>query len=147
MSSLRQKYGQENSGFTGNPLWIYDGNGKLLTQVPNVAPDCQPKGNDASAIVPNDLTHDSGTLNLSDTVPDNANLGLSSAECVGYFYAEAWNIGTTPNEKVGGMLVSIRSGALTYNSMKSTHNWLQSEADAINKQQDGAAATRPGPKL
>ena len=45
------------------------------------------------------------------------------------------------------MRMSIKSGALMYNSLKSTHNWLQSEADAIQKKQDSDAAGRAAPKL
>lgn len=147
MDSLRKKYGQENSGNPGDPTWVYDANGKLLTQVPNPAVNCQPTGNVDSFIVQGDATHDAqdGGLNLSNTV-DQLGVGLTSG-CVPYIYAKAWGIGVTPNDKVVQMRVSIRSGALTYNSIKATHNWLQAEADAIKNKNDRDAARRAGPKL
>lgn len=146
MDSLRKKYGQENAGSPENPTWLYDSNGKLLTQARNT--DCQPQKDLASVIVPSDLTHDAqdGGINLSNTV-DNLNLGLTANNCVPYLFVRASGTGVAPNDKVFAMTVWIRSGALTYNSMKATHNWLQSEADAIKKKQDADAAGRKGPKL
>ena len=82
MDSFRKKYGQENSGSPGGPIWAYDSTGKLLAQVPNAAINCQPTGNVDSLIVPSDLTHDAqdGGINLSNT-GDNLNSGLTSATC------------------------------------------------------------------
>ena len=149
MNNFRQKYGQENSGNPGGPTWVYDSNGKLLTQVPNAALNCKPTGNLSSYIVQSDLTHDAqdGGINLSNTVDGQGTGSALTPGCVPYLYAEAWGTGVTPNDKVTAMSVSIRSGALTYNSMKSTHGWLQAEADAIRKKQDADAAGRSGPKL
>src|SRR5262249_17351274 len=115
LDSFRKKYGQENSGFNGEPMWIYDTNGKLLSQVPAAATGCQPSGNLAAVITQSDLTHDAadGGVSLANTV-DNDNTGLIPA-CVNYVYAKAWRLGTSPNDKVYQMLVSIRSGPLTYN--------------------------------
>ena len=91
---------------------------KLLTQVPNVALNCQPSGNIGSAITA-DPTHDAqdGGLNLSNTVTDALGSSLSSA-CVPYVYAKAWGTGTTPNDQITAMRVSIRSEALAYNSVR-----------------------------
>lgn len=149
MANLRQKYGQENYGNPGGPEWIYDSNGKLLNRVPNVAALCQPTGNLSANIASTDLTHDAsdGGVSLSNMVPDVPNLGISAENCVGYLYVRATGTGTTPNDKVTTLLVAIRSGALLYNSRRSTHDWLQSEADAVKKKQDSDAAGRSGPKL
>jgi hypothetical protein len=148
MDSFRKKYGQENAGNPGEPIWVYDANGKLLTQVPNAALNCQPSGNVISVIEQSDPTHDAqdGGLNLSTSVPDNVNLGRSSG-CIPYLYVEAWDTGVRPNEQITQFRVSIRSGALTYNSLTATHNWLQAEADAKAKQQQDAASQRKGPAL
>ena len=149
MSSFRQKYGQENSGSPGGPTWVYDSNGKLLTQVPNAAVNCKPTGNVDSYVVQGDSTHDAqdGGIDLSNTVDGQGVGSPITSGCVPYLYAEAWGTGVTPNDKVYTLRVSIRSGALTYNSMKSTHGWLQAEADAIKKKQDEDAAGRAAPKL
>ena len=147
LGNLRKKYGQENSGTPGEPTWAYDANGKLLTQVPSTALNCQPTGNIVSAIVQSDPTHDAqdGGLNLSNSSPD-ANGGNFSV-CVPYIYVKAWGTGMNPNDQVTSMRVSIRSEALAYNSMKATHTWLQGDADAKAKQQQNAAGQRTGPKL
>lgn len=145
MDGIHKKYGQENSGSPGGPVWVYDSNGKLLTQVPNVS--CQPNNSLSSVIVPSDLTHDAqdGGISLSDTV-DNSGIGLTP-DCVPYLYAQAWGTGLTPNDKITALTISIWSGALRYDSLKSTHKWLQSEADAIQKKQNSDAAGRAGPKF
>jgi hypothetical protein len=61
----------------------------------------------------------------------------------------ASNVGSSfaPNSQQIQMTVTMESGGLIYASSKATHDWLQSEADAKAKQDDGAAAGRSGPKL
>ncbi len=55
--------------------------------------------------------------------------------------------GIAPNTQLVQMWAVIASGALKYNSMKATHDWLQAEADSKAKQQEDAAKSRTGPKL
>lgn len=146
MDGLRKKYGQENFGSPGGPRWVYDANGRLLARVSS--PDqasCAPQKDLGSYLVADPTLDAHETINLADTA-DNTNLGLTPA-CFGYLYALADGTGTSPNDQVFQIRVQIRSGALVYGSMKATHNWLQSEAGAIQKKSDSGAAQRPAPKL
>ena len=72
-----------------------------------------------------------------------------AAVCVPLVFVAASNVGSSvaPNSQQIQMTVTMESGALMYDSTVSTHNWLQSEADAKSKQQNDAAAARSGPKL
>jgi hypothetical protein len=148
LGNFRKKYGQENSGTPGAPTWVYDSNGKLLTQVPGLALSCQPTENISSVIVGGDPTHDAqdGGLTLANTVTDT-NGSNAASNCLPYVYVRALGVGLNPSDQVVQMRVSIRSGALAYSSIKATHNWLQADADGKAKQQQDAARQRTGPKL
>lgn len=149
VGALRKKYGQENAGSPAQPVWVYDLNGKLLSRFSGTETNCGPGGNlnDVGNQFLGDPTiHDAReTISLDSTATILRN-ALTPA-CLQYGYAEVWGLGTTPNSQVVQMTVAIRSGALIYNSMKATHDWLQAEADAKAKQEQDAASQRSGPKL
>ncbi|HEX3107306.1 MAG TPA: hypothetical protein VHQ22_22920 [Terriglobales bacterium] len=149
LGSLRKKYGQENSGSPDQPVWVYDSNGKLLSQVSGTQASCGPGGNltdVGNQFLGDPTTHDAReTISLASTGSVLQN-SLTPA-CLQYGYVQAWPLGPTPNTQVIQMNVAIRSGALVYGSVKGTHDWLQAEADAKAKQDQNAASQRSGPKL
>lgn len=149
LGALQKKYGEENSGSPDERLWVYDSNGKLLSQVSGTETSCGPGGNligVGNQFLGDPTSHDAReTISLGSTASVLQN-SLTPA-CLQYGYVQAWPLGPTPNTQVIQMNVAIRSGALVYASTKATHDWLQAEADAKAKQDQNAASQRSGPKL
>jgi hypothetical protein len=146
LESLRKKYGQENFAYSDQRVWVYDVNGKLLTRVPVPQSNCNPGGE-----LPRgggDPQRDYGQIDLNLTSEGQGG-PESSPACVPVLFANARPVGEgiAPNTQLVQMWAVIASGALKYNSMKATHDWLQAEADSKAKQQEDAAKSRTGPKL
>jgi hypothetical protein len=159
LDSLRKKYGQDNFSDGVSRDWIYDTSGKLLTRsVTTPERACLPQNTSTgfpSNVLPSpddvikgnggNITLDTTTLNEASNlmVPERRSI------CSAFVIVEDFGLGgdVAPNKQMTQLDVTMQSGALLYNSQKATHDWLQSDADAVQKKKDGAAAARSGPQL
>jgi hypothetical protein len=63
------------------------------------------------------------------------------------FVVNDFGEGTAPASRMDRMTVRLQSPALLRNSRQATHDWLQQQADAIQKRQTDEAGRRSAPKL
>jgi hypothetical protein len=148
LDGLRKKYGQETTGAGSgaNAFWIYDANGKLITQPPtNPELGCTPTSGGGSQM--QDPTRDGDGISLDLLTQLETSDYLSKANCAGNSYVSASNVGEgfLPNSAQVQMSVTIESGALTYFDLKSEHDWLEAESDAKNKQINNDNKNRAAP--
>ena len=156
IQALQKKYGQENVPRAGARYWVFDNTGKLLTrqlaQPENICLDApypgfpfQGGGQMPSA---SDVLADQGVINLANTTAEQTP-AVSWPICRPLTIAMGFGLGqnTAPNQMMTNMVVAVESPALLHAAYKSTHDWLQSQLDAKNKQLDDAARQRSAPKL
>jgi hypothetical protein len=151
-TELDKKYGPEYPG-RGMRAWVYDSNGNPVTtpsraidlcaadsygplgrQTPDVATGGgYAQGSTSGAIDVDTYKYLENTV----TAPNTA--------CIPYVVVQA-SIGTqfAPNRPLTQISVMMSSGGLNYASLRSTHDWLQAEADAIAKAAHDAAAQSKG---
>ncbi len=153
LAALTQKYGQDNyEGLGSHRAWVYDSTGKLLTSVSLPLGGCVSDG--VASSVPgggptdHDPAKDVTNINLALTADASGGADTKPA-CVPIVFVAASNVGTSyaPNSPQIQMTVTLESGALIYDSKKSTHDWLQAKLDAKTKQQKDATQQRTAPVL
>jgi hypothetical protein len=149
LDGLRKKYGQDNNSFGGTPVWVYGPDGKLLerqlTGREKICSSVQP-----SSTSPADYSHFSTSL---DTAAKGNGYALNgepeiTPACIPFTAATAANADfSSPNAQNVQLAVGIESPALLYASYRSTQEWLQAKADAVQQQQHDAAKQRTAPKF
>lgn len=161
VNGLDKKYGEEypRSGSFGR-AWLFDQDGKSVTTqsqaadtcislVPGVLPGGVEAGGSFTAIAQQNsdgpLAMDVDTYRAFPTLDFQATSTPKSV-CTPYTWVWTNNLGTTlaPNSQAVNVTVTIGSGALAYAAERSTHDWLQAEADAKIKAAQDAASKRTG---
>ena len=154
VNELDKKYGPEYPSTGTRPRsWLYDSNGRPVTASSPVTDRCVTMnmgplgGQHQTAHV--DLPQpgfDRGTLDVDTYKTAEAAATAPSPECMPYSVVQAETLFTNlgPNSQMIQILVTITSGGLNYASFRSSHDWLQAEADAKAKAAHDAAAQRTG---
>jgi hypothetical protein len=161
VAGLEKKYGTEFPG-TSSREWVYDTSGKVVTTPSESARWCASKFNlhlaegDWAGLAHGGsypaLDRDDGSMDinsfrgfLTDVTSNAQNARLGQNVCMPYTVVESdvfYDNG--PNTQLRSVFVRITSGGLVYAAQRSTHDWLQAEADAKVKAAHDAAAQRTG---
>jgi hypothetical protein len=156
LGSLRKKYGQDNMDDGNYRGWVYDNNGKLLTRTLSSLEKGGCVGDAVASSVagggPADHPAGETGVNIDVNSTNVAQAGFDPERapvCVPLVFAAASSVGSSfaPSSQQVQLTVILESGALMYNSTKATHDWLQTQLDAKNKQQIDATKQRTGPAL
>ena len=161
VSGLDKKYGEEYPR-SGNfeRVWLFDQNGKPITTqsqaadtcvalIPGVLPGGLEAGGGFTAIAEQNFdgptAMDVNTYRVFPTMDFTATSTPKSV-CTPYTWVWTKNLDTaiSPNSQTVNVTVTIGSGALAYAAERSTHDWLQTEADAKIKAAQDAASKRTG---
>jgi len=163
VSGLEKKYGTEYPGIDPR-TWVYDASGKPVTTPSESAKWCANGENmrlvlsdggwyayaHGGAYPPQD--HDDGNLNIThfglfqrDLLSVSPTIHIGDHPCVPYAVVTSdLSMDTGPNSQMTSVFVRMASGGLIYAAQRSTHDWLQAEADAQVKAAHDAAAKRTG---
>lgn len=154
VSSVEKKYGPEFHGSGSNRVWLYEPGGKPVTASSSAINQCAYGGASAvlmgawpatpngGAYLPED--RDAGGLDI-DSFTGFMTEGRVIAQCMPY--SVVWTdlyYDNGPNTQVQHVFVRIASNGLAYAAQRSSHDWLQAEADAQAKAAHDAAAKRTG---
>ena len=155
VNELDKKYGPEYPR-PGARSWVYDSTGKPVTTSSQAIELCAadsfgPLGRqtaDAATSGGFPQGNDAGALDVDTFKYQQTSLTAAKTDCIPYSKVQA-SLYTTmdPNMQITQVSVMISSGGLNYAAARSTHDWLQAEADALAKAAHDAAAKNKGTTL
>lgn len=161
VNGLDKKYGEEYPRSGNFPrVWLFDQNGKSVTTqsqaadtcialVPGVLPGGLQAGGGFTAIAAQNFDGP-GAMDVNTyrafPISDFTATSTPKSACTPYTWVWTNNLETAlaPNSQSVNVTVTIGSGALAYAAERSTHDWLQAEADAKIKAAQDAASKSTG---
>jgi len=151
-SELDKKYGPPYPE-EGPRSWVYDSSGKPVTTAERALNLCAgdsfgPLGRQT----PDEANgggfpqgNTSGAMDVDTFKYQESSVTAPRTECIAYSMVQSsLPTGINPNTQLREISVMISSGGLNYAAARSTHDWLQAEADALAKAAHDAAAKNKG---
>ena len=152
MSELDKKYGTPYPR-EGPRSWVYDSSGKPIATEMRALNLCAgdsfgplgrqtPDEANGGGFVQGAT---SGALDVNTFKYQESSVTAPRTDCIPYSMVQtSLPTGINPNMQITEISVMISSGGLNYAAARSTHDWLQAEADALAKAAHDAAAQNKG---